>query len=137
MGMLLGLLGIVGAMVTILLLNSISPCCDMFLETYKLVLTILVPLFILIIVFGLYMYFKPEKKTKIVRTRITKILTPDEKNVIKELRRNDNVTQAELRIKLDYSKAKLSMLLEKMQKRGLVKKIKRGRTNLVVIKKKL
>jgi len=136
-GILLSLFGIIGIMTTILLVNTIDPCCDLFLQAYHQILTILVPIFLVVLIFGLYLFFKQEKKIKIVRTRITKILTPDEKSVINALKNKDSITQADLCRKLDFSKAKLSMLLEKMQKRGLVKKIKRGRTNLVVLKKKL
>lgn len=136
-GALLSIVGIVGTIITVLLVNLIEPCCNLFMIAYHQISAILVPIFIVIIIAGLYLYFKPEKKIKVVRTRLSKILTEDEKFIINSLKKGDNITQAELCRKCGFSKAKLSMLLEKMQKRGLLRKVKRGRTNIVVLKKKI
>jgi len=133
-GIVLSIIGAVGAIFTILLIKLFPPCCSLGMALYHDTLILLTPVFMAILVVGMILYFKPEKKVKIVKTRLTKILTVDEKKVIAALRKGEK-TQAQLTRELGFSKAKLSMLLEKMQKRGLLKKVKRGRTNIVVLKK--
>jgi uncharacterized membrane protein len=43
------------------------------------------------------------------------------------------ITQKDLRSKLDYSEVKVSLLLSELEKRGLIKKLKRGRENIVIL----
>lgn len=43
------------------------------------------------------------------------------------------ITQKDLRSKLDYSEVKVSLLLSELEKRGLIKKLKNGRENIVVL----
>ncbi len=133
-GLLLSIIGAAGIFVVTSFISIFPACCEVGMEFYYDVLNILTPVFILILIIGIYLFFKPEKKIKVIKTRLTKILTQDEKKVISSLKKGER-TQAELRKELEFSKAKLSMLLEKMKKRGLLRKIKRGRTNIVVLKK--
>ncbi len=44
------------------------------------------------------------------------------------------VHQRELRQKLPYSEAKVSMMLADLESRGLLKRVKQGRANLIVLK---
>ena len=43
------------------------------------------------------------------------------------------ITQKDLRSKLDYSEVKVSLLLSELEKRGLIRKFKNGRENIVVL----
>lgn len=43
------------------------------------------------------------------------------------------ITQKDLRNKLDYSEVKISLLLSELEKRGLIKKLKNGRENIVIL----
>ena len=43
------------------------------------------------------------------------------------------ITQKDLRGKLDYSEVKVSLLLSELEKRGLIKKLKNGRENIVIL----
>jgi uncharacterized membrane protein len=47
--------------------------------------------------------------------------------------RKGRITQKELRSRLDYSEVKVSLLLSELEKRGLIKKFKNGRENIVVL----
>jgi len=43
------------------------------------------------------------------------------------------ITQKDLRSRLDYSEVKVSLLLSELEKRGLIKKFKNGRENIVIL----
>ena len=43
------------------------------------------------------------------------------------------ITQKDLRSRLEYSEVKVSLLLSELEKRGLIKKLKRGRENIVIL----
>lgn len=43
------------------------------------------------------------------------------------------ISQKDLRNKLEYSEVKVSLLLSDLEKRGLIKKLKRGRENIVIL----
>lgn len=43
------------------------------------------------------------------------------------------ITQKDLRSRLDYSEVKVSLLLSELEKRGLIRKLKNGRENIVIL----
>lgn len=45
------------------------------------------------------------------------------------------ITQKELRKKLGYSEAKISLIIADLERRGLVEKVKKGRGNIIFLKK--
>ena len=55
-------------------------------------------------------------------------LDPYEKKVMKAVKEHDGITQSTLRLRLDLSKAKLSYVLQELEKRNLIKRIKKGKT---------
>lgn len=65
---------------------------------------------------------------------ILSALNEDEQKVLKAIKEQNGITQATLRIRLDMSKAKLSMILSSLEKRNLVKKVAEGKTNKVYLK---
>src|SRR3989338_2821295 len=62
-------------------------------------------------------------------------LDEDEKKVIKAVKEQDGITQATLRIRIDLSKTKLSIVLARLEKKGLIKKVVKGKTNQIFLKK--
>ena len=62
-------------------------------------------------------------------------LSTDLRGVLDVIRgHKGRMTQKELRSRLDYSEVKVSLMLSEMEKRGLIKKFKNGRENIVVLR---
>ena len=62
-------------------------------------------------------------------------LPPDLKEVIRVIKDNDGrITQKELRTQLKYSEAKVSLMITDLEDRGMVKKVKKGRGNTIILK---
>ena len=59
---------------------------------------------------------------------ILRALSDEEKQVMKEVKENQGITQSTLRIKIGMSKAKLSYVLSDLEKKGLIKRVKKGKT---------
>ena len=57
-----------------------------------------------------------------------------EQRVMKTIKEQDGITQNTLQIRTDMSKAKLSYVLADLEKRGLVKRVKKGKTYAVYLK---
>ena len=104
---------------------------------------------IIIFLTGIYLIFRKEKKQEIVKeTKETKeekkedkfdiilsALNEDEQKVMKAVREQDGITQATLRIRIDMSKTKLSIVLKEMEKKNLIKKVIKGKTNQIFLKR--
>lgn len=65
---------------------------------------------------------------------ILKALDSYEKKVMKAVREQNGITQNTLRLRTDMSKAKLSYVLQDLEKRNLIKREKKGKTNQVFLK---
>lgn len=65
---------------------------------------------------------------------ILKALDSYEKRVLKAVKEQDGITQNTLRLRTDMSKAKLSYVLQELEKRGLVKREKKGKTLSVFLR---
>ena len=68
---------------------------------------------------------------------ILKGLDSYEKKVMKAVKEQDGITQNTLRIRTDMSKAKLSYVLQDLEERGLIKRVKKGKTLAVYLKENL
>ena len=78
-----------------------------------------------------------EKNMKIGEEKFNIILTAldsYEKKVMKAVKEHDGVTQSTLRLRTDMSKAKLSYVLQELEKRNLIKRIKKGKTLQVFLR---
>ena len=64
-------------------------------------------------------------------------LDEDEKKAMRAVREQDGITQATLRIRTGLSKTKLSVTLSGLEKKELIKKVVKGRTNQVFLKKQI
>ena len=66
---------------------------------------------------------------------LLKALSDDEKKVLTLIKEQDGISQNTLLIKSDFSKAKLSLLLSDFERKNLIKKVKKGKINLIYLKK--
>ena len=63
-----------------------------------------------------------------------KALDPFEKKAIQIINKQQGITQNTLRIKADMSKAKLSYVLKDLEKKGLIKKVLKGKTFAIYLR---
>ncbi|MEK6834757.1 MAG: winged helix-turn-helix transcriptional regulator [Nanoarchaeota archaeon] len=117
-----------------------------------------VTILVVITLLGLYLTFYSDKEKKVIQEyqdKITKrledvkkkeikedkfnflmtALNENEQKVIKAVREQDGITQATLRIRTDLSKTKLSFILADLEKKGLITKVSKGKTNQIFLKK--
>ena len=65
---------------------------------------------------------------------IMKALDPFEQKVLTSIKEQDGITQNTLRLRVDMSKAKLSYVLQELEKRNLIKRMPKGKTLEVWLK---
>lgn len=63
-----------------------------------------------------------------------KALDPYERKVLKAVREQDGITQNTLRLRTDMSKAKLSYVLQDLEKRNLIKRSQKGKTKGIFLR---
>ncbi len=68
---------------------------------------------------------------------VLKGLDSYEKKVMKAVKGQDGITQSTLRIRTDMSKAKLSYVLQDLEEKGLIKRVKKGKTLAVFLKENI
>ncbi|MFH1376588.1 MAG: hypothetical protein ABIH25_03040 [Candidatus Woesearchaeota archaeon] len=118
-------------------------------EASNLPMTIGYVISALIMALGIYLVFfsKSEKavlsKIKEIDTKtkedekfelILKGLSVDEKKILRVVKEQDGIEQNTLRIRTDMSKTKLSLVLSELDKKELIKKVPKGKTNQVFLK---
>jgi len=82
-----------------------------------------------------YLRFRPKKSE--APWPVDEMLPEDLKKLLALLdKKGGRITQKELRKMLDLSEAKVSLMITDLESRGLVKKIKKGRGNVVIRKEK-
>jgi len=106
----------------------------------------------LVAALGIYMLFFEKsqkeiiqtlKKQKIIRSEkekfeiLLKGLNSEEKKVIKSVKEQQGITQQTLRLRTDLHKSKLSIVLDGLEKKGLVKRESSKKTKKVFLKIKL
>ncbi len=65
---------------------------------------------------------------------LLKGLSPEEQKVIKAVKEQDGITQQTLRLRTDLHKSKLSIVLDGLEKKGLIKRVAKGKTKQVFLK---
>ncbi len=103
-------------------------------------LLIFVPAIFLIVVFLVKIRkgkerMKAESTTEKVREFKVEELPEDLREVVEIIRKEGGrITQKELRKRLGYSEAKVSLMIADLERRGIVEKVKRGRGNIIFLK---
>ncbi len=78
-----------------------------------------------------------EKEQKIEDVKLAmlmKALDPYEQKIVKAIQEQDGITQNTLRLRVEMSKAKLSYVLQELEKRGIIKRIEKGKTLAIYLK---
>jgi uncharacterized membrane protein len=98
---------------------------------------------------GVYLIFFEKSQKEIVSTLkkqkhmqieeekfdiLLKGLDKEEKKVIKAVKEQDGITQQTLRLRTDLHKSKLSIVLDNLEKKDLIKRITKGKTKQVHLK---
>ncbi|MDP3026235.1 MAG: winged helix-turn-helix transcriptional regulator [Nanoarchaeota archaeon] len=65
---------------------------------------------------------------------LMKALDPFEQKVIEAIKEQEGITQNTLRLRVNMSKAKLSYVLQELEKRGLIKRIEKGKTLAIYLR---
>ena len=118
------------------------------------------PILLILLVIGIYAIHRKENKADSETSRVEEIFTVEElpikkeievestteannteeglpedlRKVVEIIRSNGGrITQKELRQKVDYSEAKVSLIVADLENRGLVQKFKKGRGNVIVL----
>lgn len=85
---------------------------------------------------GIFVYFsaKPKKKKQAHHAEKEVKAVSDELHKILELldKEGGRITQKELRKQLPHSEAKVSLMIDELEQKGVVKRIKKGRGNIIV-----
>ncbi len=90
----------------------------------------------------MYFFSKPNEKIVLRKVKEKKIDTkvdlssfrPEEKQVYSMIKENGAVFQADLIEKTEFSKARMTRIIDKLEGSGLVERKRRGMTNVVVLK---
>ena len=78
--------------------------------------------------------YKNERTEEEKFNLILRALDSYEKKVLKAVKEQDGITQNTLRLRTDMSKAKLSYVLQDLEKRNLIKRNRKGKTLEVFLK---
>jgi len=92
-------------------------------------------LFILLLITGIYLIFdkKIEKSTK--KIEIPKNLDEEEKKIVDILRSKEgSAYQSDLIKQTEFSKVKITRVLDKLEHRKIIERKRRGMANLVILK---
>lgn len=87
--------------------------------------------FNLVLIVLLVLFFKRKKAKKDIT------LEKDEADIVLEFikKNNNRTTQKEIRKSLAMSEAKLSLIITELEHKDLIEKIKKGRSNIIILKK--
>ncbi|MCK4589696.1 MAG: winged helix-turn-helix transcriptional regulator [Nanoarchaeota archaeon] len=90
----------------------------------------------LIVMAGLMIlaYFKLKNLKPIILPKEEKKLDQELQKVLDYIKKHKRATQKEIRKEFPLSEGKISLMISELEEKGLVKKIKKGRGNIVVFK---
>ncbi len=80
---------------------------------------------------------KEQKQIKVGEEKfeiLLKGLTPEEQKILKAVKDQDGITQQTLRLRTDMHKSKLSIVLDGLEKKGLIARKLKGKTKQVFLK---
>lgn len=87
-------------------------------------------------VLGYIVWKMSQAPTKVVEKKIREIVVSDDlERLIKFIdRHNGRVLQKDLRKEFPYSEAKISLMVDELEAKGIVKRVKKGRGNIIIKK---
>ena len=99
----------------------------------------------LLVMVALFLIFSKPQKEVITKTKIIEKKKPakkydlsdlklEEKRVFELIKENKTIFQADLIERTEYSKAKMTRIIDKLESKGYVERKRRGMTNVVVLK---
>jgi DNA-binding MarR family transcriptional regulator len=106
----------------------------------------------ILIALGIYLIFFEKSQKEIISTLerqkriqteeekfkiLLKGLNNEERKIIKAIKEQDGITQQTLRLRTDMHKSKLSIVLDGLEKKGLIKRVSKGKTKKVFLKIRL
>jgi len=93
----------------------------------------LVALVAMVLIYVIYTYHNRTARAKTpTQSQIPMALDPDLRKALKIIHdANGRITQKDLRMKMPYSEAKVSLILDDLEQRDLIKKFKKGRGNII------
>ena len=105
--------------------------------------TFLVVLAIIVVIILILYYFRKNKRNEVVTEKIKetvkeeKVTTKTDLNEILKIIKEEGgrTTQKEIRKRVPLSEAKISLMISELEHQGLVERIKKGRGNIIVLKK--
>lgn len=90
---------------------------------------------ILVVVTGIYIYRKRTAETAESKPEAEEPLPEELNEVLEEIKKvGGRITQKELRKRLGYSEAKMSLIIADLERRGVIEKVKKGRGNIIFLK---
>ena len=112
---------------------------------------------IILIIIAIFIYFNKKKKLKSIKKKITRkpvkkvitkvetkvstevekqapILPPDLLQLYNFIQKHKRTTQKEIRKIIPLSEAKISLMITDLESRNLIKKVKKGRGNIIILK---
>ena len=107
----------------------------------NIILFLSIFIFLLVISLVIFYYLKKKKKKNIEKKEKTEELAKeangnDLDEIIKIIKEEGGrTTQKEIRKKLPLSEAKISLMIAELEHKGVVEKIKKGRGNIIILKK--
>ena len=93
-------------------------------------------LFLIILSLGIFLYFFKEKNVETVKKKIdTSKLIEEERLIINLLQESDgSLFQSDIVDKSNFTKVKVSRILDKLEGKQLIERKRRGMTNVVLLK---
>lgn len=98
-------------------------------------ITTLIILVVIVLVLIIYLYYK--KKLEKFKKEIIEVLDPNEKKVLEILLKNNPINQKKIVELTQLSKAEISKIVSSLKQRGIVDVEKRGRNNIIYLRKTL
>ncbi len=98
---------------------------------------LIVLVFIVLILIGLFYYIKKKRSVKTLEIQEQKKEEDELEQIIKIIKQEGRrTTQKEIRKQIPLSEAKISLMLAELEHKGMIEKIKKGRGNIIILKKK-
>lgn len=116
-----------------------SQSCPMNQPLYEKIAYYLLSSFIIVLgLLGGYLLFTKEEKLVLGEESkfdiILSVLNRDEKEVLKAVQKQEGIKQSTLKYRVEFSKSKLSNLLQDLEERGLIHREESGKTNEIFLK---